>query len=203
MTNIHSLTLAKLNKTQKGVVLFFSLIALVVMSLAAVALIRSVDTTSLIAGNLSFRRSATISADSGTEAAKLWLDAKINANDILLKNNSTANGYYATNTANAKTLVSGLTAQLATGTGITAGVDGSGNKITYIIQRMCNQTGDSDEYKCLLNTNKSNKNTNRGGGGGGYKLPPVVTISKTPIYRVTVKVVGPKNTVSYIQAFLS
>ena len=37
---------------QRGVVLFFALIALVAMSLAAVALIRSVDTSTIIAGNL-------------------------------------------------------------------------------------------------------------------------------------------------------
>ena len=37
---------------QHGLVLFFALIAMVVMSLAAVALIRAVDTSTLIAGNL-------------------------------------------------------------------------------------------------------------------------------------------------------
>ena len=56
-------------KQQRGVVLFLALIALVIMSLAAVALIRSVDTNTLIAGNLSFKQAATTSADAGTEAA--------------------------------------------------------------------------------------------------------------------------------------
>jgi len=54
---------------QRGVVLFFALIALVVMSLAAVALIRSVDTNTLIAGNLAFKQAATSSGDSGLEMA--------------------------------------------------------------------------------------------------------------------------------------
>ena len=44
---------------QQGVVLFIALVALVVMSLAAVALIRSVDTNTLIGGNLSFKQAAT------------------------------------------------------------------------------------------------------------------------------------------------
>ena len=60
---------------EKGVVLFIALIALVVMSLAAVALIRSVDTNTLIAGNLGFKQSATVSADSGVETAITWLNA--------------------------------------------------------------------------------------------------------------------------------
>lgn len=76
---------------QNGVVLFFSLIALVVMSLAAVALIRSVDTNTLISGNLAFKQSATISADAGLETALKWLDT----NQAVLDADDVANGYYA------------------------------------------------------------------------------------------------------------
>lgn len=54
---------------QRGVVLFFALIALVAMSLAAVALIRSVDTSTLIAGNLAFKQATKNSAEAGIEAA--------------------------------------------------------------------------------------------------------------------------------------
>ena len=63
--NIERLGMTK----QRGVVLFFSLVALLAMSLAAVALVRSVDTSTMIAGNLSFKRAATTSGDSGIEAA--------------------------------------------------------------------------------------------------------------------------------------
>jgi Tfp pilus assembly protein PilX len=71
---------------QQGMVLFFALIALVVMSLAAVALIRSVDTNTMIAGNLGFKQSATVSADSGVETAIDWLGA----NQTILTANNTA-----------------------------------------------------------------------------------------------------------------
>jgi len=60
---------------QRGVVLFFTLIALVVMSLAAVALIRSVDTSTMIAGNLAFKQSGSSATDTGMEAAIAWLSA--------------------------------------------------------------------------------------------------------------------------------
>ena len=46
-------------RAQRGVVLFIALIAMVVMSLAGVALIRSVDTTGSVAGNLAFREAST------------------------------------------------------------------------------------------------------------------------------------------------
>lgn len=54
---------------QRGVVLFFALISLLAIMLAAVALVRSVDTSTIIAGNLAFKQSATSSGDAGTETA--------------------------------------------------------------------------------------------------------------------------------------
>ncbi|MEW5904351.1 MAG: hypothetical protein AB1722_08425 [Pseudomonadota bacterium] len=65
---------------QRGMVLFFALVALVAMSLAAVALIRSVDTGALIAGNLAFRKSTLNSSDNGIETAITWLANQQNAN---------------------------------------------------------------------------------------------------------------------------
>ena len=43
-------------RAQQGVILFIALIVLVAMSLAGIALMRSVDTNVLIAGNLAFRQ---------------------------------------------------------------------------------------------------------------------------------------------------
>ena len=53
--------------SQHGIVLFTVLIALVVLSLASVALVRSIDTGVTIAGNLAFRQAATQAADAGTD----------------------------------------------------------------------------------------------------------------------------------------
>ena len=62
-------------RNQRGVILFIALIVLVAMSLAGIALMRSVDTNVLIAGNLAFRQGATLAADRGIEDAKNWLAA--------------------------------------------------------------------------------------------------------------------------------
>jgi len=56
-------------RQQQGLALMVALIALVAMTLAGVALVRSIDTNALIAGNLAFRQSATMSAEQGIEAA--------------------------------------------------------------------------------------------------------------------------------------
>jgi len=179
---------------QQGVVLFFALIALVIMSLAAVALIRSVDTNTIIAGNLGFRQSATVSADSGVETALTW----ITANQANLNNDRTIDGYYATSTGNAKALADAST-KMATGTEINAGTDSSGNTISYVVQRMCRNSGPSDSTHCLFGPPGEDPNSNG-------DCPVGTCLNAAPsdslMYRVTVKVIGPKNTVSYTQAFV-
>lgn len=60
-------------RKQKGVVLFIALIVLIAMSLAGVALWRSIGTGVLIAGNVAMQRGAVSSSDGGIEAARAWL----------------------------------------------------------------------------------------------------------------------------------
>lgn len=177
---------------QQGVVLFFALIALVVMSLAAVALIRSVDTNSIIAGNLSFKQSTMFSADRGVETALAW----VIANEALLEADSVANGYYATSDVvphlNARALVdaSGVTDTLD---------DGQGNAVRYVVQRMCQNPGPASRGApafCLFGPTIEVPDDH------GAVPPPPSKFAPSLIYRVTARVVGPKNTVSYIQSFV-
>ena len=183
--------------TQQGVVLFFALIALVVMSLAAVALIRSVDTNSLIAGNLSFKQSSMLSADTGVETAITW----VTNNAGLLEANSEANGYYATSDVpahpDAKALVDGSL--------VPSIIDSQGNKITYVIQRMCRDEvpprlpfDDADKKELCLFGPLTEPADNKGVNKEVYPTGKAASL----IYRVTAKVEGPKNTVSYIQTFI-
>ena len=60
-------------RRQKGIVLLVALTVLVAMSLAGVALIRSVDNTVVIAGNLAFKQSSLQVADRGSLEAITWL----------------------------------------------------------------------------------------------------------------------------------
>lgn len=191
-------------RKQNGVVLFFALMALVIMSLAAVALIRSVDTNTLIAGNLAFKQSATASADTGVESAIKWLEANQTA---ALNNDSVNNGYYASPQDDAKTrFATGYS--LATGTGIAAGKDSSGNTISYVVERMCvagtvlPTTGlYKAKDKCLLgaaSTSPGSQATKQYGNSGGQ----LSSSGDEPMYRVTVRVTGPRNTLSFTQAFV-
>ncbi len=195
---------------QRGIVLFIALIALVVMSLAAVALIRSTDTNTLIAGNLAFKQAATTSADAGTEAAITMLMGMRDANGTKNVLNDathsfnitpvTHNGYYSS--ANTLALTSDATWDNVNN--VLVGTDNSGNTIQYIVERMCRtpnvpiQTAD-----CLFSAAAEDKD------GQQVKLPQNIcdgsgcpVAGQTPQMRVTVRVTGPKNSVSYVQAFV-
>jgi Tfp pilus assembly protein PilX len=198
---------------QQGVVLFIALIALVVMSLAAVALIRSVDTNTVIAGNLTFKQSALISSDRAVETALAWMKIKATTPADLYKD-SAADGYYATylapNLDDPAVLKSDATwgaaaSAVATGTGITGGIeDDSKNNIRFIVQRMCREKqplnpGKPDNVgtqRCLFSGTDAPTCHN----ANDPNCIPIQT--QSPMYRITVRVTGPKNTVSFSQTFV-
>lgn len=203
------------SKYNQGVVLFIALIALVVMSLAAVALIRSVDTNSVIAGNLSFKQSARTSSDRGAETALGWISARMIANPASLNSDIAGDGYYATYTTlnfdadpallKADATWSDANSEAATGSDIVGGVEdnGKGNNIRYIIQRMCSQAAppkNDATNRCLFGE------AGRGENSKGDKSRPrccgQAGATSSPVYRVTVRVTGAKNTVSYAQTFV-
>jgi type IV pilus assembly protein PilX len=208
----------KLGK-QRGVVLFIALIALVVMSLAAVALIRSVDTNTLIAGNLAFKQSALVSSDRGAETALAWLDAASSSSmcaacalgaDLNADNSTNAdNGYYATyltpNLEDPAVLKASATwdeakTAYAVAPDIASGTGDDGNNIRYIVQRMCRQAAAPSADICLFgqatqgNGSKIVKDHTKAGA--------IISSQESPVYRITVKVTGPKSTVSYAQTYV-
>ena len=60
---------------QTGVVLVMALIALVAITLAALSLVRSIDTGVMIAGNQAFKESCLGASDVAIESASKWLSA--------------------------------------------------------------------------------------------------------------------------------
>lgn len=68
-----SVACAQRRHVQRGISLIFALLALAAISLAAVALVRSVDGGSLVIGNLGFKQDTTRAADRAAEAARIWL----------------------------------------------------------------------------------------------------------------------------------
>lgn len=191
-------------KSQKGLVLFVALIALVAMSLAAAALIRSVDSGVLVAGNLAFKQSAIMSAETGIARAYRFINESgeaalqapaagyfANLDGVLLETPASLNS--AANWANAIQIASDID-------------DRSGNETRIILQRMCRNAGAVTQENCLVGTGNSAANSqcakSEGGGAGGGGFGAQKGGADAVVYRATVRVTGPKNTVSFLQAFI-
>ena len=190
-------------RRQQGAVLFFALIALVVMTLAAIALVRSVDTANLISGNLAFKQSATTSGDTGVETAIDWI--RLNVAGLNTSRANANNGYY--NSLN-RTLDVTIPANLSwDDTNSSAEiVDAAGNRIRYIVQRMCTHPVGNATLLSGAPIDASNVNCvmveSTGQDEQKIIFPPKPTMLGSPVYRVTVRIAGPRNTVSFIQGFV-
>jgi Tfp pilus assembly protein PilX len=195
-------------RRQRGVVLFIALIVMVAMSLAAIALIRSVDTTNAIVGNLAFRMASILPANASIEqaASALFVDADIDRlahiTDDEKKADKPSENYYARRLPGEdargvplllqkSSTASLLTKQFDAKETATASLN---THVTYLIERMCLAAGTATEVNCDLvrpvaNPGDTLGDTNFGAG-------------RLPYYRVTVRVDGPKNTASFVQAML-
>lgn len=186
---------------QRGVVLLIALIVLVAMTLAGIALVRSVDTTNIIAGNLAFKQAATHSGDTGIEAAIAWLEQ--NSGGVILQTDNLPNGYAATRqdpTINPKQTWDNYWTNVLAGRSITLATDAAGNTASYSIQRMCNATGDpvAPATGCSVSPSASVSTANSQDAGS-----IALQYSSQVYYRITSRVVGPRNTVSYVQAVIA
>lgn len=187
--------------SQRGVVMFTALIVLVAMTLAGIALMRRVDTGTIIAGNLAFRQTATHVADLGVEAARSWLTTTSTS----LFTDSSSNAYFATwqesidllgNDAG-KTDYNWSTAIATSG----AFAAPTGYTARYVIHRLCEATGDptGSSANCVK-TNVTSSSTSTGTKGAAAYGSYAISVPTAALYRITVRVEGPRNTLSYIQS---
>lgn len=188
---------------QRGVVLIIALVVLVAMTLAGIALMRSVDTTNLIAGNLAFQQAATRSGDAGVEAAIAFLQG---ASSVTLETDSAGNGYAANGSAAGLNPTAGQSWDAYWIANLEArkmtlndgAADQAGNVVSYVIDRMCNNAGGKTTgASCSASPVVTVATGNNEGPEIQLNAPSVV------YYRITVRVTGPKNTVSYVQAMVS
>lgn len=190
---------------QRGVVLFITLIVLVAMTLAGIALVRSVSTTTLIAGNLSFQEGATLSGDAGIETAVTWLETNNPATGLYQSN--LPMGYVAArqDPAIGQSWDAFWANQLIpAGQVRTLSPDAAGNTVSYVIHRMCSPTipqpfaPTSAGANCATSP-ASTTGTGSSRGSGAIQLQ----YSNQYYYRITSRIAGPRNTVSYVQAFVA
>lgn len=215
-----------LARAQRGVSLLFALLALAAISLAAVALVRSVDSGTLLIGNLSFKQDATSAADRVAERARAWLMAP---GRDLTADSAAGIGYYAssqdnldptgrlTSSSNPMAVVNWGDADscacLSTSPASCSScsrlpsdeisLNGGAVRARYLITRLCPSTGAvaatnacAQPAASALTTAKS-----RGEVRVGTETRPAET-AQVPYYRIIVRTVSGRNTVSFTETVI-
>lgn len=189
---------------QRGAALILALIVLVIMLLASTALMRSVDTNVVIAGNLALKQATTASGETGIETATAWLEA--NNTGTTLHGNIAEYGYMAIEQhpsppdeqhPNGQSWDDYWISVLEPANQVVIlDPDDTDNTVSYVIHRLCNDTGapTSTAAHCALPPSVVSSGNSKGAG----LINPVA--STQVYYRITTRIAGPRNTVSYIQA---
>jgi Tfp pilus assembly protein PilX len=204
---------------QRGISLMIVLIALVMMSLAAVGLIRMVDTGTLVVGNVAFKQSTTSVADRGVEDGIKFIQ-KENVGPALYQNIPQF-GYYASSldeldaSGNSdrptRVLVDwygnncayAASGSFATCIQPTGENDSNGYTTRFVITRMCKTVGDPNATGngCAKPiSNADNQSPKRGevkyGEDKRFGNPA------GPYFRIIVRSEGPRNTLSFTETYV-
>ena len=179
---------------QRGIVLLIALTVLVAMSLAGVALMRSVDNTVVIAGNISFKQASLQVADRASRDAMTWLAVR---NSAILSNDDPNSGFYSSRPPSEPDWFDAATWSNAV---VTNGglPDASGNTVKYVIHRMCAQPGlqeNEGNQECSHYFPPSQKLDSNSKSIGQAQYEGLFQL----FYRVTTRVEGPRNNVTITQ----
>ena len=200
-----------------GAGLVVALVMLIVMSMSALALVRAVSTSVLVAGNFAFRQAAVMAAEAGSEAAVIWLTARARLPDLY--SDQPNQGYYASlpdgldisgsATADSKIAIDWDKDECNSRSDVTCvsaspdmTEDEAGQVIQYVIHRLCRSAGSSEDSanSCLLYRDGNQMSPKKGqfsyGASSRFKVGSAV------YYRITTRVRGPRNTIVFVQTLI-
>lgn len=198
----------RLPRRERGVVLMIALIVLVALTLAGLSMVRTTDTGSVIAGNFAFRQAALSATDAGVEAAFAVLNGAAVGTGVATTAPDTQvnNKYYPVmQPTDGNGLPTGITWSSAytladVPAGVTAVTVPSGYDVRFVIERLC--APGAVPVTDLAGRCVNERTTDASGGSVGIGRPRFTSATKVN-YRITVRVEGPRNTVSVAQSVLS
>lgn len=203
-------------RAQSGAMLVIALVILVAMTLASIGLFRSVNTTVLLAANVGFKRDTFVRANVALKSIMDRMSPSSfvdGSEDYCSSCSAGANTLnyspiqLATNTQGVPTVLADkaqydATYKAAWTTDSSDLSAMSSTEIRFVIERMCDAIGNPSLDRC----------TYFGSGIGSqawidYHAPEgqvggQAGSTSLPLFRVTVRADGPKNSVSYIQAYM-
>ena len=206
-------------RRQRGVVLIFVLIAVLILMIGAVALVRSFQGSMFLSGNLAFKRDLQNQGERAvdrvlanfrtagplaTSAARAVHNAALHYSATTLPTNAmgiptalTSATQYAT-VADASQDINAST---------DASIAGQAVAIQYVVDRLCNAQGDEKSLgsgDCVLSSTPVPSGTSSSNQLSADRAPLCATcVSAAPqgvVYRITMKLQGPRGTHSFFQS---
>jgi hypothetical protein len=211
----HLASVPRAASRERGVIMLVTLLALVIMLIGAVALVRSFNSSLFMAGNLGFKRDLANQAERAAAVVVQRLETG-GLNTVAARGaNSTALNYRAqaftprlssdTGCPNLKVNDQGIPCSLLSDTafaavGVTANdisVSSQGVTVRYVVDRLCGATGNETTMTNLMLTCTTGPTPDaRGGSASDIN---VAQLRPQVMYRVSIRVDGPRNTQAFFQ----
>lgn len=201
---------------QRGVTMLFGLIALAIMLIGAAAMVRSMNSTLFNAGNLGFKRDLTNQTERAMRAAIALLDSggalgseTVRLNDVGARNYSAS--MLPSNAQGVPNALIDDSGFAATWTAADIDVPDQGVRIRYLIDRLCLATGAATAGSCSLSEDTVPAGSSSSEGeraedppaAAGAAAGATAAVNRSVVYRVSVRVTGPRNTQAFFQSTLT
>jgi type IV pilus assembly protein PilX len=180
---------------QGGVVLIFSLLVLLILTIGAVALVRSMDSSLTSAGNLAFHRDLV---NQGEQAvSNVITEFKTGAAPLSGQTTTDvpAANYVSTMLLTNKQGVPTILLDDAAFAAVAQAPDlvGATGDVTirYVIDRLCSNPGIASSVDCVQSSALPT--------GGTHNRNTAVAPPSASVYRLSVRVNGPRNTQAFVQ----
>ena len=198
---------AQPRRAQRGAVLLFAMIALVILLIGTAALMRSMNTSLFTAGNFGFKRDLTNQGERAMATVLDLVQTGALVGNAARQADSAANNYSASVLpANAQGVPLALLTDAAfAAVGVTANditLADMGVTVRYVVDRLCVAAGPETQDGCTLAGNVLPAGSSAsellraedGSSGGVGAVAPQV------VYRVSIRVDGPRRTQSFFQS---
>lgn len=190
-------------RAQRGVTLIIAMIALVILTVGAIAMTRSTDVSLRQAGNLAFKRDLANQGERAVASALADLRGGALSSEFTRQNGVLARNYSAGQLASSAQGIPNvlLSDSAFSAAGFTAPdlADTTGSvAVRYVIDRQCIGAGVYDAATCQSYTS-GQPVIGLGVKNGPNGADGLVPASARPVYRISVRITGPRGVQTFTQ----
>ncbi|WP_231879019.1 hypothetical protein [Collimonas arenae] len=174
--------------------------ALIILMISGIALVRSFDSSLVLAGNMAFKRDLVNQGERGMAAAIASIKSGTLVSETTRQSDLLSSNYLSslqtTDAHGIPTILLNDSTWKTAGLGTSDDITDATSQVTirYVIDRLCLASGAASTANCIVGSY---------GDKGGTANTKRATGITPPVYRISVRVTGPRNTQTYLQTTFS